>query len=168
MVSQYRKQRFTPDLTQSATYNLYFPVEIAGPSPTDHIISSSTFIFNNKVCSIKNALNLTKLQIVDNIGIVEVDNIGSYDALTGTVTLTGFLPASITAGANFLKISCTPANQATIRPLRSYILDIDEGPSFATGQIDRQDTDVVLGGSGNTGVGVSVSYGTGGGAGGGY
>ena len=162
------QQRFTPDLTQSATYNLYFPVEIAGPSPTDHIISSSTFIFNNKVCSIKNALNLTKLQIVDNIGIVEVDNIGSYDALTGTVTLTGFLPASITAGANFLKISCTPANQATIRPLRSYILDIDEGPSFATGQIDRQDTDVVLGGSGNTGVGVSVSYGTGGGAGGGY
>ena len=162
------QQRFTPDLTQSATYNLYFPVEIAGPSPTDHIISSSTFIFNNKVCSIKNALNLTKLQIVDNIGIVEVDNIGSYDALTGTVTLTGFLPASITAGSNFLKISCTPANQATIRPLRSYILDIDEGPSFATGQIDRQDTDVVLGGSGNTGVGVSVSYGTGGGAGGGY
>jgi len=162
------QQRFIPDLTQSATYNLYFPVEIAGPSPTDHIISSSTFIFNNKVCSIKNALNLTKLQIVDNIGIVEVDNIGSYDALTGTVTLTGFLPASITAGSNFLKISCTPANQATIRPLRSYILDIDEGPSFATGQIDRQDTDVVLGGSGNTGVGVSVSYGTGGGAGGGY
>ena len=162
------QQRFIPDLTQSATYNLYFPVEIAGPSPTDHIISSSTFIFNNKVCSIKNALNLTKLQIVDNIGTVEVDNIGSYDALTGTVTLTGFLPASITAGSNFLKISCTPANQATIRPLRSYILDIDEGPSFATGQIDRQDTDVVLGGSGNTGVGVSVSYGTGGGAGGGY
>ena len=162
------QQRFTPDLTQSATYNLYFPVEIAGPSPADHIISSSTFIFNNKVCSIKNALNLTKLQIVDNIGIVEVDNIGSYDALTGTVTLTGFLPDSITAGSNFLKISCTPANQATIRPLRSYILDIDEGPSFATGQIDRQDTDVVLGGSGNTGVGVSVSYGTGGGAGGGY
>ena len=41
------QQRFTPDLTQSATYNLYFPVEIAGPSPTDHIISSSTFIFNH-------------------------------------------------------------------------------------------------------------------------
>ena len=43
------QQRFIPDLTQSATYNLYFPVEIAAPSPTDHIISSSTFIFNNKV-----------------------------------------------------------------------------------------------------------------------
>ena len=164
------QQRFEPDLTQTATYNLYFPVEIAAPSPTDHIISSSTFIFNNKVCSIKNALNLTKLQIVDNIGTVEVDNIGSYDALTGTVTITGFVPDSITAGANFLKISCTPANQATIRPLRSYILDIDEGPSFASAQVDRQDTDVVLGGSGGSATGITVSYGTGGGggAGGGY
>ena len=162
------QQRFTPDLTQSATYNLYFPVEIAAPSPSDNIVTSSTFIFNNKVCSIKNALNLTKLQIVDNVGTVEVDNIGSYDALTGTVTLTGFSATSITAGSSFLKISCTPANQATIRPLRSYILDIDEGPSYATGQVDRQDTDVVLGGSSNTGVGVTVSYGTSGGAGGGY
>lgn len=164
------QQRFIPDLTQSATYNLYFPVEIAAPSPTDHIISSSTFIFNNKVCSIKNALNLTKLQIVDNVGTVEVDNIGSYEALTGTVTITGFLPSSITAGANFLKISCTPANQATIRPLRSYILDIDEGPSFASAQVDRQDTDVVLGGSGGSSSGMTISYGTGGGgnAGGGY
>ena len=164
------QQRFIPDLTQSATYNLYFPVEIAAPSPTDHIISSSTFIFNNKVCSIKNALNLTKLQIVDNVGTVEVDNIGSYEALTGTVTITGFLPSSITAGANFLKISCTPANQATIRPLRSYILDIDEGPSFASAQVDRQDTDVVLGGSSGSSSGMTISYGTGGGgnAGGGY
>ena len=164
------QQRFIPDLTQSATYNLYFPVEIAAPSPTDHIISSSTFIFNNKVCSIKNALNLTKLQIVDNVGTVEVDNIGSYEALTGTVTITGFLPSSVTAGANFLKISCTPANQATIRPLRSYILDIDEGPSFASAQVDRQDTDVVLGGSGGSSSGMTISYGTGGGgnAGGGY
>lgn len=164
------QQRFIPDLTQSATYNIYFPVEIAAPSPTDHIISSSTFIFNNKVCSIKNALNLTKLQIVDNVGTVEVDNIGSYEALTGTVTITGFLPSSITAGANFLKISCTPANQATIRPLRSYILDIDEGPSFASAQVDRQDTDVVLGGSSGSSSGMTISYGTGGGgnAGGGY
>ena len=164
------QQRFIPDMTQSATYNLYFPVEIAAPSTTDNIITSSTFIFNNKVCSIKNALSLTKLQIVDNVGTVEIDNIGSYDALKGTVTLTGFNPFSITAGVNFLKVSCTPANQATIRPLRSYILDIDEGPSFASAQVDRQDTDVVLGGSGNTGTGITVSYGTGsgGGAGGGY
>ena len=106
---------------------------------------------------------------MDNVGTVEVDNIGSYDALKGVVTLTGFNPFSITAGVNYIKISCTPANQATIRPLRSYILDIDQGPSFTTGQVDRQDTDVVLGGSGNTGTGITVSYGTGsGGAGGGY
>ena len=66
------QQRFIPDMTQSASYNLYFPVEIAAPSTTDNIITSSTFIFNNKVCSLKNALSLTKLQIVDNVGTVEV------------------------------------------------------------------------------------------------
>jgi len=42
-------------------------------------------------------------------------------------------------------MSVTPANQSTIRPLRSYILDLDEGPSFATSGVDRQQTDVTLG-----------------------
>ena len=154
------QQRFIPDLTQSASYDIYFPVEISSPSTTDNIITSSTFIFNNKVCSIKNALSSSKLQVLDNTGTVEVDNIGSYDGLNGIVTITGFAPDAITAGVDYIKISCTPGNQATIRPLRSYILDLDEGPSFTTGQIDRQDTEVTLSGNVNTGVGVTVSYGS--------
>ena len=147
------QQRFIPNLLQSTSYKLYFPVELSSPSPTDFIISSSTFIFNNKVCSIKNALNSTKLQIVNSIGDVEIDNIGSYEALTGTINLTGFAPNGITAGVNYIKISATPANQSTIRPLRSYILDLDEGPSFATSSTDRQQTDVTIG----AGTGVTSS-----------
>lgn len=149
------QQRFVPDLTQSASYRIYFPVEIASPSDTDFVVTSSTFIFNNKVCTIKNALDGTKLQIVNSIGGVEIDNIGSYEALSGTVNLTGFAPSSITAGVNFLKITVTPANQSTIRPLRSYILDLDEGPSFATSAVDRQQTDITLGSA--TGVTSSVT-----------
>ena len=139
------QQRFVPDLLQSTSYRIYFPAELASPDPADYVVNSSTFIFNGKVCSVKNALNLTKLQIVNSIGEVEVDNIGSYDALTGTINLTGFAPTAITAGVNYIKLSVTPANQSTIRPLRSYILDLDEGPSFATSGVDRQQTDVTLG-----------------------
>tara|TARA_B100001057_G_scaffold186819_1_gene187591 strand:- start:5111 stop:7033 length:1923 start_codon:yes stop_codon:yes gene_type:complete len=139
------QQRFVPDLLQSTSYRIYFPAELSSPDPADYIVSSSTFIFNGKVCSIKNALNLTKLQIVNSIGEVEVDNVGSYEALTGTINLTGFAPTAITAGVNYIKLSVTPANQSTIRPLRSYILDLDEGPSFATSGVDRQQTDVTLG-----------------------
>lgn len=149
------QQRFIPDLTQSASYKIYFPVELASPSDTDFIVTSSTFIFNNKVCSVKNALDNTKLQIINSIGEVEVDNIGSYEALTGIVTLTAFAPSTITAGVNFLKLSGVPANQSTVRPLRSYILDLDEGPSFATSAVDRQQTDVTIGGG--TGVSSSTS-----------
>ena len=147
------QQRFVPNLLQSASYKIYFPVELAPPSATDFTVASSTFIFNGRVCSIKNALSNTKLQIINSIGDIEVDNIGSYEALTGTVNLTGFAPTGITAGVNFIKISAVPANQSTIRPLRSYILDLDEGPSFATSGVDRQQTDVTLG----AGTGVTTS-----------
>jgi len=144
------QQRFVPDLTVRTSYKIYFPVEIGAPNQIDHTVTTSTFIYDGKVCSIKNALNNTKLQIVNSIGEIEVDNIGSFNSLDGTVTITGFLPTSITAGVNYLKVSIKPANESTVRPLRSYILDIDEGPSFATGSVDRQQSIVTL--SGGTGV----------------
>ena len=149
------QQRFVPDLTTRLSYKIYFPVELASPDPTSNTLTTSTFIFNNKVCSIRNLLNSTKLQIVNALGEVEVDNIGSYSTIDGTVTITGFLPTGITAGVDYIKVSVKPANESTVRPLRSYILNIDEGPSFATGTVDRQQTDVTL--SGGTGV-TSEAY----------
>jgi len=140
------QQRFVPNLLQSTSYKVYFPVELAS-SPTEYIVTSSTFVFNNKVCFIRNALSNTKLQIVNSLGSVEIDNIGSYEPLTGTVNITGFAPTAITAGTNFIKLTCTPANQSTIRPLRSYILDLDEDTSFATSIVDRQRTEITLGGA---------------------
>ena len=140
------QQRFIPNLLQSTSYKVYFPVELAS-SPTDYVVTSSTFIFNDKVCFIRNALSNTKLQIVNSLGSVEIDNIGSYEPLTGTVNITGFAPTAITDGTNYIKLTCTPANESTIKPLRSYILDLDEGASFATSVVDRQRTEITLGGA---------------------
>jgi hypothetical protein len=149
------QQRFVPDLTTRTSYKIYFPVELGAPDPVSNTLTTSTFIFNNKVCSIRNLLNSTKLQIINSLGEVEVDNIGSYNTLDGTVTITGFLPTGITAGVDYIKVSVKPANESTVRPLRSYILDLDEGPSFATGSVDRQQSDVTL--SDGTGV-TSTAY----------
>ena len=84
------------------------------------------------------------MQIVNSDGEIEVDNIGQYDPEKGKVEITGFQPSAITAGVNYIKISATPANQSTIRPLRSYILDVDADISFASGNVDRQQTSVTL------------------------
>ena len=149
------QQRFVPDLTTRTSYKIYFPVELGAPDPDVNTLTTSTFIFNNKVCSIRNQLNSTKLQIVNSLNEIEVDNIGSYNTLDGTVTITGFLPTGITAGVDYIKVSVKPANESTVRPLRSYILNIDEGPSFATGTVDRQQSDVTL--SDGTGV-TSEAY----------
>ena len=61
--------------------------------------------------------------------------------------MTGFAPTAITDGTNYIKLTCTPANESTIKPLRSYILDLDEGTSFATSIVDRQRTEITLGGA---------------------
>jgi len=155
-VSVAMQQRFLPALNTITSYDIFFPNELAAPSATQHVVSTSTFRFNGKVCTIKNKLNGTKLQIISSTGEIEVDNIGSFDNLQGKVTITGFAPSSITAGVDFLKVTALPSNQSTVRPLRSYILDIDQGPSFASGAIDRQQTDIALG----SGVGVISTLGS--------
>ena len=156
-VSVKLQQRFTPTLNVKTSYNIYFPNELAAPSAVDYTITSSTFRFNGKVCSIKNKLNTTKLQIINSVGEIEVDNIGSFSNLQGKITITGFAPTEITSGVTYLKISAVPSNQSTVRPLRSYILDIDPGPTFATGVVDRQQTKIALG----SGVGVTSTLSSG-------
>jgi len=155
-VSVKLQQRFTPTLNVKTSYDIYFPNELAAPSAVDYTVTTSTFRFNGKVCSIKNKLNDTKLQVINSVGEVEVDNIGSFDNLQGKIIITGFAPTEITSGVTYLKVSAVPSNQSTVRPLRSYILDLDAGPTFATGVVDRQQTDIALG----DGVGVISTLGS--------
>ena len=144
--------RLVPALQVATTYHIAFPVSLASPDDVNHTITSTTFIFNNRVCTIKNKLNSNILQILNSTGAVEVDNIGSYNSLTGLMELNAFAPVSITSGDNFIKISATPANQATVTPLRQYVLDLDTDPTLANGTIDRQTQQTALTTSVGTGI----------------
>jgi len=144
------QQRFSPTLNVSTSYNIVFPVALQSADDVNTIIETSTFIFNNRICSIKNKLNSTTLQVVNASAGIEVDNVGEYVPELGTLSLTGFNPTSITAGEDFLKISALPANTSTIVPLRNYVLDIDEEPTFASGVIDRQTQTTSLGSGATT------------------
>ncbi len=130
------------DIGQSLTYTINFPAAIAQPDDVNRILTSSLFTFNGKDCLIRNVLNSNKLEIIDNDGAIQVDNIGSYDAGTGTVSLVGFNPSALQTPN--LQISVVPANQSTIRPLRNFVLDIDNVKSIATAQLDFQNTLVSL------------------------
>ena len=130
------------DVGQSLTYTINFPAAIAQPDDVNRILTTSLFTFNGKTCSIRNVLNSNKLQIVDNEGTTQIDNIGSYDASVGTVSLVGFNPTALQGQT--LEVSVVPANQSTIRPLRNFILDIDNVKSIPIAQLDFQNTLVTL------------------------
>lgn len=138
------QQRFTPTLGISSSYNVYFPVALASPDATIYIVESNGFIFNSKVCSIKNALGSNILQVIDGDGGIQVNNIGTYNSSTGAVLITGFAPTSIGGGQSYIRLSITPANQSTVSPLRNYLLAIDPNRSFASGILDYGKTQVAL------------------------
>lgn len=138
------QQRFTPILTLSSAYTVTFPVALAAPDDVNYIITSNQFIVNNKLCSIRNILNKNVLEIVDVDGNIQVNNVGTYDPLSGTVKLVGFAPNSISGGSSYIRISAVPANSSTITPLRNYILNIDTSRSFASGSLDYGKTQVAL------------------------
>ena len=110
-----------------SAYTINFLNSIAAPQMTtaEAIITSSRFVYNSKVCTFTNApLHSTKIQIVDLQGNVLVDNIGSYNPTTGTVSLTGFLPESIVSGENFININAVPRDDSTFKPLRNTLITI--------------------------------------------
>lgn len=138
------QQRFEPTLNQSLSYEVNFPITIAAPDDVQTIITSSTFRLDNKVCLIKNQLNKNKLIITDTLGNVVRDNVGEFNPAAGKIELNGFAPTAITSGTNFLKISAKPADESVVRPLRNYIIKLDEDASFASGEVDRQTVNVTL------------------------
>ena len=136
------KQSFIPTTNIPLSYSVAFPVALAEPDDIVPTLTTSQFTFNSQTCFIKNQLGTTKLQIVSIDGTIEVDNIGSYNNLSGVVSLTGFKPTAFEGDA--IDISITPANQSTIRPLRNYILDIDTTTSTSRAVLDFQNTVVSI------------------------
>lgn len=138
------QQRFTPTLGTSAAYTVAFPVALAIPDDVNYIVESNTFTYNSKVCSIRNQLSSNVLQVVDTDGGIQLNNIGTYNATTGVVSITGFAPVSITGGQTYIRLSVVPANESTVIPLRNYVLNIDTNRSFASGILDYGKTQVAL------------------------
>jgi hypothetical protein len=117
-----------------SAYEISFLNSLASPLMTadESIITSSRFVYNSKVCTIRNApLHSTKLQIIDIDQNVLVDNTGSYNPTTGIINLTGFLPESILSGDNFISINAIPKDDSVFKPLRNTLITI--GSNSASG-----------------------------------
>ena len=130
--------RLSPTVGTATNYNLYFPVAIASPDRISHKVVSSRFTYQGTTCVIRNVLGSNVLQVQTLAGTALVTNVGSYTASTGTISLIAFNPSAIEGTE--IKFSVIPANESTIRPLRSYVIDIDSGVSFARATVDYQNT----------------------------
>lgn len=133
------QQRFTPTLNTSADYTIAFPQKIAAPDDVLHTVHSTPFTYNGVSAKLECKLTTNIVQIVnDTNSTVIVDNIGTFDSDTGTVSLIGFNVSAISGTE--IKITVRPANQSTIRPLRGYILSYDTSVSAASAILDTQET----------------------------
>jgi len=130
------QQRIVPRLDAQNDFTLRYPTSIAPADDINYIIDSTPFNIDNTAGKIRNKLNSNKLQIVTLDGLTTiVDNVGTFDAATGILSLVGFKPNSIIGGVNYVKVSAVPANQSAIAPQREDILQFDEDPSFASAVI---------------------------------
>ena len=121
-------------------YSVAFPFTLAAPDKDTHIIISSPFKYKGQTVYIKNELGSTRLQLLDTSDEVKLVNTGSYDPAKGLVSLSG-LNVEI---PTILKINAIPANTSTIRPLRNYILTLDQTSLGVTGVVESSNTKAVL------------------------
>tara|TARA_R100001460_G_scaffold29239_5_gene58229 strand:- start:1340 stop:3166 length:1827 start_codon:yes stop_codon:yes gene_type:complete len=136
------QQRLSPTVGTATDYTINFPVKLANPDAEEHIISSSNFTFQSQTCTLKNKLASNTIQIVNSTGAVLNDNVGSYNAASGSISLVQFNPSSIEG--TVIKITSTPIDQSTITPLRQHILKFDEDLSVANAVLDFQNTPIVI------------------------
>ena len=136
------QQRITPVIGIATNYTLTYPVALATPDDVNYTINSTNFTYSGNTASIRNRLNSNVLEIVTSGGVVALDDVGSYNATSGVVTITGLNISAFTG--DVIKVFVTPANQSTIKPLLNYILDIDTTRSTVTTIIDKQDINAIL------------------------
>jgi hypothetical protein len=135
------QQRVTDlNIGEEKDYTVNFPVVLASPDKDTHTVTTSIFRFRGQNVIIKNELGSTRLQIFDLDDVVQIANVGSYDPAKGEV----FLNALRVDEHTTLKVSADPANQATLRPLRNYIVSIDPTVSSVSGTLESSDVKVNL------------------------
>lgn len=146
MTSRFVPVKNTAGSFVRSAYTINFLSTIAAPQMTaaESVITSSRFVYNSKICTLRNApLHSTKIQIIDINSNVIVDNIGSYDPTTGTVSLTGFLPESIVSGQDFISVTAIPRDDSVFKPLRNTLITI--GNNTANGIPDANQALAAIG-----------------------
>ena len=141
------QMRLSPTFGQaSIAYDLNYPVPLAIPDDRNYIVKSENFYDKNSVLVfVRNKLNTYQLELVNAAnGEIVTNNIGSYNALKGIVSLDDFAATSVQSGNTFIKFTVTPQNQAVVRPLRNYILKLDNGKTKSIALTDDQNTEVTL------------------------
>jgi len=120
--------RFVPNGSPSQT--IFYSSAISVPDDATYIVQSDPFNFRSKVCVLRNRLDSNIMQIIEiATGNPLIDNIGTYDAINGTITLLNFT-GTILNGA-YIRVVATPANPSVISPLRNNIVRYDNQASRA-------------------------------------
>lgn len=126
------QRRFVPFLNRPSQYTIQFPVAIAAPDDVNYSVSSTSFVYENELCFIKNQLKTMNLQVVNAAGDVIIDSVGNYS--DNKISLIAFTASEFTGDQ--IKISATPANPSTIKPLRNFILDIDTSRTYINSTVE--------------------------------
>jgi len=117
------------------TQVIEFPTSIASPDDINFIIRSTEFTLNGRLSFLRNKLSSNAIQVIAANGDVVIDNVGSYNAGTGAVTIDFFNPSSIAGGRTDIKLSVVPSNPSAVSPIRNDILLFDPDRSSTTALI---------------------------------
>ena len=135
---QYTASNFTVvknKLAATATninQTIEYPTSIASPDDVNFIITSTEFTLDGRLSFLRNKLSSNIIQVIAVNGDVVIDNVGSYDAGTGTVNIEFFNPSSIAGGRTDIKLSVVPSNPSAVSPIRNDILLFDPDRSSTT------------------------------------
>ena len=147
-VSVNQEVRFEPVINPNTNeivisdYEITFLNTIASPNSSSPIVTTDLFFFNSLLCRIQNKLGSNTLQIIDQDGNVQKDNIGEVVTGEGKVKLNGFKPTSINSGQSYLRLQATPADDSVVKPLRSNVVTIGNNLVTAVKDIDLANSTV--------------------------
>ena len=154
------RKDFTPTLSSSTKYNIYFRNAIYNPhSGHESVLSSTGF----KISGNNNEMfldddgkgNVRLFYLVSGIKTVENATQGTIDYETGQITLNSLDVASVSnirgSASSVIEIEVSPKSNDVV-PVRDQILEIDVGNSIV-----NVNEDTFVGGSSEAGVGYTTS-----------
>jgi hypothetical protein len=136
---------FTPTLGLNKSYRIDFTEQIAEPDKDTYTVTSDIFVVDNQNVRIRNRLGTAILELVNAAGTTVIQrNIGSYSPNSGRVIIDSLTVQNLLSGNTEIKIITVPRNQRVIRPIRNYIIDLDDDLIVIAPNVDFETTRVSL------------------------